>query len=1206
MSGAYPEPLAAGAPADALRKFLENVSQRREFRMDRAGAAKPGAPIAVPGLHLTGAQTFIRDFAGPDTGYSRLLVKWQTGAGKSIAAISTCHAFVQQFRARAALGDSAPTITVLSFTARETIQEDMLRYPEFGFASAAEVEELRRLRAEVAAPNPPSASIRQLAGFLGVLRRRITDRARGGYYRFYGYKEFANRLFRTTRAASARGFDPDAALFARRGLGAQNAAQFGARIDAAVGKGDIEIDTGLLNSLRDGMLVCDEIHNVYNIMEPNNYGMAIQYALDTLGAAAPRALLMSATPITGSAAEIVDLLNLLVPRSELPEGALRRADFFRPAGSELAAKSIKSGLVAPSDLAESRLLPDALERIGRLSAGRVSFLLDSDVEAYPVRIFEGETLAGVPYLKFTPCEMSDFHRRTLAREQKEAQERRNALTKSPENIMDIVADSDTIDEELDPDSSSRGLAVNAYALNDLAFPNPEFPGTASPAYGLYRSNETLQKLAAAPEAWRQAAGVSVESVAGRGGSRIATGAWLHRDRIGQYSAKFSRLLADLLDCLRAGPGKIMVYHHRVHTSGVLLLAEMLRMNGIADEGSEPAGETLCAICGVAQNAHTAETHAYAPARFAIAHSDIDRAEMLRSIASFNAPENLQGQRCRILIGSKVIREGLNFRAVRHLLVASMPTDFPTLLQVFGRVVRKNSHADLPRADRNVRIRIYVSTGPDVTPELQRYRTKGHEFLTIQAVERALHIGAVDGFINYSRVQRAMRGPAHESSGATLDALPYAPLLDAADAFSAQETTSTYDAYEFGPREVAGIAAACRALFAARPVWTYEDLWGAVRTARLVGPAVDSELYAEDNFAAALVGLRRPAAWRAGGPVLSVVRAGRFYIATAVGAEFDAAGPRPPPTLDIESYWREPAAAGPSRAHVSVSIAQYVRESRTSSNFVAHVREFERRYGLDGAKSGDAPDLAFALVEFGGAFHIEMLRRLVEGERVTEDDARLRDLYRRYRIAIAAGAAGKVPAAARAVRGLKGGRDAIVGYATADAVRLFDPSEKRWFSAPLSEFGYGKRHRENPIVVGFVVGVESGAGAKFKLRPSLQRLQRSETGALDVRTVARGAVCETRPREELDQFARQLRTALASAAKNGLRADSAGAVQLRMQAATQDRSVNKRFPSAAELCDTIRTHLLALEEIARGDIANGTRWVYLFSDRPPSIAALGKA
>ncbi|NBQ44266.1 MAG: hypothetical protein EBU23_17860, partial [Mycobacteriaceae bacterium] len=63
--------------------------------------------------------------------------------------------------------------------------------------------------------------------------------------------------------------------------------------------------------------------------------------------------------------------------------------------------------------------------------------------------------------------------------------------------------------------------------------------------------------------------------------------------------------------------------------------------------------------------------------------------------------------------------------------------------------------------------------------------------------------------------------------------------------------------------------------------------------------------------------------------------------------------------------------------------------------------------------------------------------------------------------------------------------------------------------------------------------------------------------------------------------------------------------LRLDAARLDRAAEKRFPSAGELCDTIRLHILELEERARAapsGMAQGVRWVYLFADRAPNVAS----
>ncbi|NBP85723.1 MAG: hypothetical protein EBU54_11275, partial [Mycobacteriaceae bacterium] len=146
---ATPGSAAAEAAEATIRALLGDLAGRKEFQVSRAPASTPASTAAsapastaasaaaseqwagyapappghlfLPGLRLTGAQLFIRNFENPDTDFTRVLIKWQTGTGKSIAAISISQEFVRQFRARAALGERAPTVFVISFTARETI-----------------------------------------------------------------------------------------------------------------------------------------------------------------------------------------------------------------------------------------------------------------------------------------------------------------------------------------------------------------------------------------------------------------------------------------------------------------------------------------------------------------------------------------------------------------------------------------------------------------------------------------------------------------------------------------------------------------------------------------------------------------------------------------------------------------------------------------------------------------------------------------------------------------------------------------------------------------------------------------------------------------------------------------------------------------------------------------------------------------------------
>lgn len=1206
--------------SDEVKKLLTDLAGRKEFAMlatkphnghqEWSGFGRNSNNLFLPGLKLNGAQLFVRNFENPDTNYKRLLIKWQTGAGKSIAAISIGNEFIKQYRARTAVGDFAPTIFIISFTARETIQEDMLRYPEFGFISQSEVEMLQRLRAAASGASGVSAEMRQLSSYLGVLRRRITDRSRGGYYQFYGYKEFANRLFQITNRGISNGFDIQY-LYDR------NEGTFSEKINEAVKRGDVKINLDLLESLKNGLLIADEIHNVYNILEKNNYGIAIQYVLDTLGDDAPRAVFMSATPMTGSAAEVVDLLNLLVPLNSLPNNApLRRSDFFT--------RTIPTATLdeAESTFVISQLREGALEKIANYSAGRVSFLLDSDVDSYPRRIFVGDEYEDIPYLRLNLCPMSPFHERTLLNLQKENDK-----------------------------SGSSGLAVYAYTLYDLAFPNPDdapdAAANSSTSLGIYNSSEVIMKLSQASEEWRSAAGVSVDRISS--GIYITTGSFLEAKNLRHYSSKFEKILAETIAAIKAGPGKIMIYHHRVRNSGVLLMQEILRMNGFADETSAPTESTLCSVCGIIRSIHTDDNHTYMPARFIVAHSDIDRLTMIRSIAKYNDISNLNGYQFRVIIGSKIIREGLNFKAVRYQFVSSLPTDYPTLIQVFGRVVRKGSHNDLPYEQRDVKIKVFISTRRDgkVSPELQRYIDKGREFLVIQEVERVLHINAIDGFTNWDKIQTALKWTS-TNKNANIDALSYTPLVRPEN-IPAVSKNSTFEIYGYGEREVSIISSICRVLFNARSVWRYNDLWAAIKSNIVKGVNYNPDYFSEGNFALALNILRRPT----GHPPMAIMSAGDYYIKCNVNSDGS-------PIFDIESYLRDfppieniSEKTAPPPPKITIKLSNYLRTNQSDKGFNMKIRDFEKEYLIPDAQS--TPELS--LIDYGTDFHFTLIRKLIESptNKITIDDEKIKNVYIRFRIVITAADAIHV---SHFIRGgsTKSGND-LIGYVTNESVSIYDFENKKWYNASHNEFGIGKRHAENNIMIGYVTSAGAqndgaeiiSSDVKFKIRPPIHKLKShnqttSDGKRVDIRTLSRGAVCETRTRDELRVHVRKLREILlrydikkyklSTTELGGLNpkkldstlwgdVDELGDIKINDPIpdsktfntslsvdldyiANFDLSAQKRFPSAIEMCTSIRLYLLALEEYSRAPVngmMDGIRWLYLFNDKPPSISAI---
>jgi hypothetical protein len=757
-------------------------------------------------------------------------------------------------------------VCVLGFSTSETIQADLIKYPELGYVSYKEVEEYNKM---IINDDP------KLPQFSAILHRRLSDKSTGGYYRFFGYREFVNNLFIVTEKGITNNVSIQDIFTINFNDEEDNEIN---NVEKLINAGYISINNELINSLKGGIIIADEIHNVYNSLEPNNYGSAIQYILDILGDDAPRAVFMSATPLTGNASEVIDLLNLLNPGIKL-----YRNDYFYKDNDGI-----------------YQLKDNALETITELSIGKVSYLLDTDIQAYPERIFMGDSIEDIPYIKINACENSELHNFAIENERE----------------------------------TTENIKTQAYTLYDMVFPNPDL----TQKYGLY--SDVIQKLQSSNQEWRNNVGIDIYNTEG---TTVITGSFLYKENIQKYSKKYYNVLEDILDLIKnKTQGKIMVYHHRVQISGVILLQEMFKKNGFIEYDEEPNNSTLCVICGINNINHIKiDDHKFKPCRFIMAHSKLNKVNMKRNIAKFNNIINLYGEDCKLLIGSRIIREGLNFTAIRYQYILSLPINFPILIQVLGRVVRKHSHQDLPEKYRNVFIKIYA------TPlEINRYKLKAREYLVIQEVERALRINAVDNFINYKRVV---------SNIDKLETLRFHPSnIDKPDI-----KKKNFDAYKYNDEEITLIKKLINVLFNKRKVWTYKDILLGIKSISNVNYNVN--LIDQGNIDISLQTMEN---------IINVNN--EYYIKTN--------------EYDIESYFTK-------KSNVSkIQINLLDNNSKSIDNlFDIIIKDYDKY--LTGI-------LELSLLELPEEFHIELLKRLIENKKpITNDDQRVINMYKRFKIII---------------------------------------------------------------------------------------------------------------------------------------------------------------------------------------------------------------
>lgn len=159
------------------------------------------------------------------------------------------------------------------------------------------------------------------------------------------------------------------------------------------------------------------------------------------------------------------------------------------------------------------------------------------------------------------------------------------------------------------------------------------------------------------------------------------------DHLHLTSCKYSYLLSRL----EADDGTFFVFLEDVLGSGVIVLAEVLRLRGY----EAYLGDDVTRLRPALRYTFCVGTTDLCP-------------NMEDRIEGFNHPINKDGEYIKIVIGSRVLGESITLKNVRnfHCLIPHWNDSIVT--QALGRVVRSKSHDDLDETERHVKVHIYCS------------------------------------------------------------------------------------------------------------------------------------------------------------------------------------------------------------------------------------------------------------------------------------------------------------------------------------------------------------------------------------------------------------------------------------------------------------------------------------------------------------------
>jgi len=310
-------------------------------------------------------------------------------------------------------------------------------------------------------------------------------------------------------------------------------------------------------------------------------------------------------------------------------------------------------------------------------------------------------------------------------------------------------------------------------------------------------------------------------------SRTGPPKWLLADALGTVSpkAKFT------LEQSRKAKGVVFVYS-RFIKSGALPLALALEANGytawgdkrpLLTNGNQLAEGRQCALCARREKAHMGADHKFVPAKYIIITG---RANISpnnpAAIQAARAKTNMDGRDVKIIIGSQVASEGVDFRFVREIYVFDSWFHLNKMEQVLGRGIRTCSHSLLPPEQRNCTTYLLINTfgeGQDTeTADMYMYRNAMKKAIDVGRVTRVLKRYALDCNLNRDAIvvtglgtQRHIDSQGVVREEVNINDTPYTNLCDWIETCdytcakpvamdSANTDFSTYDEYAVKWRE----------------------------------------------------------------------------------------------------------------------------------------------------------------------------------------------------------------------------------------------------------------------------------------------------------------------------------------------------------------------------------------------------------------------
>ena len=506
-------------------------------------------------------------------------------------------------------------------------------------------------------------------------------------------------------------------------------------------EGEFERDIGMdiIYNLNNSLIIVDEAHNLTG----NAYGEALMKIIRN--STNLKVLLMTATPMKNLADDIVELLNFLRPQ----DSQIQRDLIFTSAKNHT-----------------MELKPGGLEYFKKMASGYISHLRGADPMTFAEKVDMGVKPKGLMFTKISQCEMEKFQLEAYEEAKKLAIEEADALDRKSEAVANFVFPGLNSDKTKlvglygrDGLTQLRNQLKNHYdKINNLI---------AKEILGLKKYDEELINI--------------------NEGTKNITGAILKKDNLKHFSTKFYQAYADMENNLFVGGLNLntesrtgFIYSNLVKT-GIEIFQEILNINGFLPyeenkNNYQIKDNTKCYFCGKTHKEHenkqddknnknnkTTLSHKFAPAVYIVVtgQSSEEGAENIpeesKRIVStvFSNLANKEGANIKLVLGSKVMNEGISLHNVATVQVLDVYFNFGRVDQVIGRAIRWCSHYNLMTESNpypKVKVYKYAVSLENKSNKSNKSNTSNYELST----EEDLYYKAEQKYILVKKIERGMK------------------------------------------------------------------------------------------------------------------------------------------------------------------------------------------------------------------------------------------------------------------------------------------------------------------------------------------------------------------------------------------------------------------------------------------------------------------